>query len=266
MSGAVGKLGSEVVSMLRSSGADVIAVDRTGTSSSLRVDLLDYRATLDSMIGADAVVHLAAQPSPEGVTPSWLVENNVMSTFNVCEAAAELGINRIVMASSGSIYGYAWSPTPISPSYVPIDEDTPLDYVDPYALTKDLGEHIGRMYARRGLTIVALRLHWILTEDELRGLRDTVDGREGARNLWGYVELGDAAHACVLAVTAELPGGEFHPLVIAAADTMMTTPTEVMLLQWFPTVEQRRRLGGASSGFDSSRARELIAWEPTFHW
>ncbi|MDQ2849035.1 MAG: NAD(P)-dependent oxidoreductase [Actinomycetota bacterium] len=267
MSGAAGKVGSAVVSMLRADGAQVVAVDRATTGDwGRRVDLLDYQATMGSMTGADAVVHLAAYPSPQNVTPSWLVENNVMATFNVLEAASELGIKRVVLASSGSIYGYAWSPTMLEPNYLPVDEDTRLDFVDPYALTKDLGERIGQMYARRGMSVVALRLHWVLSEEELHQRKDTGDGEDGARNLWGYVELSDAARAFSLAVAADLPDRGFFPLVIAAADTMSSTPTDTLLQRWFPTVERRREFRGTCSVFDSSRARELIAWAPTFQW
>lgn len=148
VSGAAGKLGSAVVAMLRANGVDVTAVDRISDSPAVRrVELVEFEATKESMVGADAVVHLAAYPSPEQVTPSWLVQNNVMATFNVFAAAFQLGVQRVVMASSGSIYGYAWAPELFAPAYLPVDEDTPLVFVDPYALSKDLGERIGRMYA-----------------------------------------------------------------------------------------------------------------------
>ncbi len=211
VSGAAGKLGAAVVEKVRAAGTEVVAVDRVSTDGALQVDLRDYRAVAESMAGADSVIHLAAIPSPGGVQPSVLVENNTMSTFNVFEAAAQRGIDRVVIASSGSIYGYAWSPTRIDPAYVPVDEATPFEFVDPYALTKDLGERIGAMFARRGMTVLALRLHWIVAAHELRHLRDRFDAEDGVRNLWGYVELDDAARACVLAATAELSPGEFHP-------------------------------------------------------
>ena len=266
VSGAAGKLGAAVVEKVRAAGTEVVAVDRVSTDGALQVDLRDYRAVAESMAGADSVIHLAAIPSPGGVQPSVLVENNTMSTFNVFEAAAQRGIDRVVIASSGSIYGYAWSPTTIDPAYVPVDEATPFEFVDPYALTKDLGERIGAMFARRGMTVLALRLHWIVAAHELRHLRDRFDAEDGVRNLWGYVELDDAARACVLAATAELSPGEFHPIVIAAADTMMRTPTAELLDQWFPKVERRRPFTGTAGGFDCTRAQRVIGWRPEFTW
>ncbi len=265
VSGAAGKLGTAVCDRLRRAGHQVTGVDRRGDESG-RVELLDFDAVLESMAGAEAVVHCAAIPSPEGIDPSALVQTNVMSTFNVLEAASRHAITRAVLASSGSIYGTAWSPEPIDPPYVPVDEESPLLYVDPYGLTKDLGERIGAMYARCGIATVALRFHWILSVDELRRLRGNVDERENTRNLWGYVELDDAARACELALAADLGDEGYGAFLIAAADTLLTTPTEELLDRWLPDVERRRPLPGTAGGYDCRRAADVLGWRPEFSW
>jgi UDP-glucose 4-epimerase len=265
VSGTAGKLGSAVSERLRRAGHEVTGVDLRHDGPD-RVDLLDFDAVLASMAGAEAVIHCAAIPSPAGTEPSALVQTNVMSTFNVMEAASRHGITRAVLASSGSIYGTAWSPEPIEPPYVPIDEDTPLLYVDPYALTKDVGERIGAMFARRGVVTVSLRFHWILAADELRRLRNTIDEEENTRNLWGYVELDDAARACELSLRADL-GDEGHAaFVIAASDTLLSKPTEELLDRWLPGVERRRALPGTTGGYDCRRAAEVLGWRPAFGW
>lgn len=265
VSGAAGKLGTAVCDRLRRAGHEVTGVDRRGDESD-RVELLDFEAVLESMAGADAVVHCAAIPSPEGIDPSALVQTNVMSTFNVMEAASRHGITRAVQASSGSIYGTAWSPEPIDPPYVPVDEESPLLYLDPYGLTKDLGERIGAMFARRGITTVALRFHWILSVAELREFRDRIDEREHTRNLWGYVELDDAARACELSLEADLGAEGYGAFLITAADTLLSRPTEELLQQWLPDVERRRPLPGHSGGYDCRRAAEVLGWRPAFSW
>ena len=64
------------------------------------------------MQGQDAVIHLAAIPSPDAHTAEVVFRTNVMSTFNVLEAATILGISNITMASSISALGYAFRHRP----------------------------------------------------------------------------------------------------------------------------------------------------------
>ena len=200
VSGAAGKLGTEVCRQLRAEGHEVLEADARGTGATA-VDLLDRDAVAASLRGADAIIHCAAIPSPENVAPADLVENNTMSTFNALEEAWNAGIRLAVLASSGSIYGTAWAPDLLTQPYVPVDEDSTLQYVDPYALTKDLLERMGQLYARRGMTVTALRLP--LDRDDGGAARagpSSEPDQEGARMLWGYVHLQDAARACVLAL------------------------------------------------------------------
>ena len=136
VSGSQGRLGTEVCRQLAEAGHSVVGADiKPGITDP--VDLLDRRAVADSLRDAEAIVHCAGISSPEGVEPAELVRVNTMTTFNALEEAWSAGIRTAVLASSGSIYGTAWSPDPIDQPYLPVDEDSPLQYVDPYALSKD---------------------------------------------------------------------------------------------------------------------------------
>jgi UDP-glucose 4-epimerase len=265
VSGAAGKLGSEVVRQLRASGHQVVAVDRRGDDVDL-VDLEDPGQVAASLAGCEAIIHCAAIPSPADVQPAHLVRNNTMSTFNALEEAWQAGIRTAVLASSGSIYGTAWSPEPISQPYVPVDEDSPLQYVDPYALTKDFLEATGRMYARRGMIITALRFHWILTEDEVRDLAQQIPVADETKNLWGYVDLADAARACIAAVHRAETEDRYAVLVIASDQTRVHEPIEDLLATYCPDTEQRVRLTGRTGAYDCSRAEQTIGWRPESDW
>lgn len=264
VSGAAGKLGTEVCRQLRAEGHDVLEADARAAGAA--VDLLDGAAVAASLRGAEAIVHCAAIPSPEDVAPAHLVENNTMSAFNALEEAWTAGIRLAVLASSGSIYGTAWAPEPLTQPYVPVDEDSALQYVDPYALTKDLLERTGQMYARRGMTVTALRFHWIATSEELRGRADSEPDAEGARMLWGYVHLEDAARACVLALHPSAGREPFETLVIAARDTWARQPTEQLLDHFSPESERRATFPGTTGLFDCSRAERVLGWVPQADW
>lgn len=265
VSGATGKLGTEVSRQLRAEGHEVLEADARAEGAAA-VDLLDRHAVARSLRGADAIVHCAAIPSPENVAPADLVHNNTMSTFHALEEAWNAGVRLAVLASSGSIYGTAWAPDLLTQPYVPVDENSPLQYVDPYALTKDLLERMGEMYARRGMTVTALRFHWIATTDELRRRARTERYEADTRMLWGYVHLEDAARACVLALRPSSEREPFEALLITASDTWARRSTEQLLDQYSPQSERRAALPGTTGAFDCSRAAQVLGWVPQADW
>lgn len=243
-------------------GHEVIEADLSGPDP---VDLMDREAVARSLRGADAIVHCAGIASPENIEPVRLFEANAITTFNALEEAWKLGIRTAVLASSGSIYGTAWSPDEIGTPDVPVDEDTELRYVDPYALTKDVLERIGQSYARRGVQVTALRFHWILTPDEVRRYIADAPAADNRRNLWGYVDLAEAARACILSLHPRIQD-RFAALVIAAEDTGRLEPTADLLAEYSPDTKIHTALEGTASLFDSSRAADVINWTHHSTW
>ncbi|MGW7684714.1 NAD-dependent epimerase/dehydratase family protein [Kribbella sp. NPDC054772] len=262
VSGARGKLGAEVCRQSVAAGHDVIEADLAGPEP---VDLMDRDAVARSMQGAEAIVHCAGIASPENIEPVRLLELNAITTFNALEEAWKLGIRTAVIASSGSIYGTAWSPEEIGTPIVPVDENTELRYVDPYGLTKDILETTGRMYARRGVQVTALRFHWILEPDEVRRYIADAPLEENRRNLWGYVDLAEAARACVLSLKPRTDD-RYAALVLAAEDTGRHEPTADLLADYSPETTIRTELKGTASLFDCRRAADVIGWTHTSTW
>jgi UDP-glucose 4-epimerase len=267
VSGSSGKLGTEVVRQLREAGDRVIEADLVGETP---VDLLDPVAVAESMRGADAVIHCAAIPAPVNIEPVDLMRINTLSCFNALEQAWLAGIEVAAVASSASIYGPAWSDEWASPPLrfdsVPVDEDTPLTFVDPYALSKDVTESTSRMFARRGMTVTALRFHWIASVEQARERAATEPEAEGAVGLWGYTDLSDAARACILSLEPLPAHRGYEALVIVADDTLSEVPTEELLDRHLPTITRRRPIPGTGTAFDSSRAAETIGWRPERSW
>lgn len=263
VSGSHGKLGREVCRQLRAAGVEVLEADARGPHP---VDLTDSAAVARSIQGATAIIHCAAIPTPEHTEPGELVRNNTMACFHALEQAWLAGVRTAVLASSGSIYGTAFSPEPLLYSALPVDESTPLEFVDPYALTKDFTERMGEMYARRGMTVTALRLHWILSSSEAEQVARTTDDADGVANLWGWVELEDAARACVLGLQPTPEHRGYEAVVIASDDTLSETPTDVLLDRHLPTARRRQDFDGHAGGFDTSRAATVIGWHATRSW
>jgi UDP-glucose 4-epimerase len=263
VSGSQGKLGREVCRQLHAAGVRVIGADMQGPDA---VDLTDADAVARSMRGATAIIHLAAVPSPENIEPSELVRNNTMACFNALEQAWNAGVRTAVLASSGSIYGTAFSPEPLFFSTLPVDESTPIRFVDPYALTKDFTERMGEMYARRGMTVTALRLHWILSTTDAAQVSRTAEEGADAANLWGWVELRDAARACILGLEPRPEHSGYEAVLVASDETLSHTPTEELLDRYLPDAARRRKFDGHEGGFDTSRAARVLGWHATRSW
>lgn len=90
--------------------------------------------TTQDIEGYDTVIHLAAQADvPMGFrSPKWTVEQNVMGTICLLEAARHLPLDRLIYAGSGNEWGRG--------IYFPIDENHPLTPHNPYAFSKAAAE------------------------------------------------------------------------------------------------------------------------------
>lgn len=230
-------------------------------------DLTDYGQAVDALKNADAVVHLAAIPRPTFHPAHILFRTNVLSAYNIFEAATSLGIQRIIYASSISVTGYPFYKRYFEPSYVPIDELHPTAPQDPYGLSKHLGEEIGKSFARQtDMNIISLRLPWIHTpssfKSEISPYRH--DPQFGASNLWLYVDARDVAQAVSLSLLVNLSG--YHDFYIAAPDTFMKTPSVELVKTFYPATEIRPGLTNNQSLISSSKAEQQLGYKAQYCW
>lgn len=156
ITGAAGRIGTAVRAGLSRDRYRIRAIDSVGVDDAapgdevVVADLRDPDATLAALKGADAVVHLAARPNEASFTE--ILDSNVRTTAHVYEAARQVGVRRVVFASSMHVSGfYPWGRTT-----APGDAVRPDTY---YGLSKVYGEGLGQLYADRfGLEVVNLRI------------------------------------------------------------------------------------------------------------
>ena len=272
VTGGSGKAGRYTIRELLDHGHQATNLDRVAPEQPLcrtvRLDLADLGQVYGALVGHDAVVHLAAIPSPGGVPPEVVFHNNVMSTFNVVEAAVNLGLKRVVIAGSESALGFPFATHRIAPQYLPIDEEHPLLPQDPYGLGKIVVEDICRTATRRaGVPTLSLRFSWISPAEEYakRFMPSWEDPERGKFNLWAYIDARDVGRSCRLAVEADTTG--FEALYIAAADTFMNVPTRELVQRFFPEVTRLKEgWGGYQSTLDGAKAARLIGFVPQYSW
>ena len=267
VTGASGKAGRAVVRTLLEHDHDVLAVDVVSATEpsapSLLADLTEYGQTVECLAGQDAVVHLAAVPASGIRTEETTFRTNMLSTYNVFEAARLVGLHRVVWASSETILGLPFERE--QPAYAPIDEDHPAYPESSYAVSKVLSEELGRqLYRWTGTPYVALRFSNIMEPHDYESFPSYWDDPNLRRwNLWGYVDARDVAESCRLALEAEIGAEHF---IVAAADTVMNRPSRELMAEVYPAVPYQPTAGDYDTLLSIVKARKLLGYEPQWSW
>jgi nucleoside-diphosphate-sugar epimerase len=275
VTGGSGKAGKTCVSDLQEHGCDVACIDlvrpiNEGVRFS-RVDLTDFGQTMAAVCAIDervnkvtGIVHLAAIPAP-GLAPNHVIfETNTVSTYNVFEAARQVGIKNIVWASSETVLGLPFA-TP--PPYVPVDEEYPGRPESAYSLSKLLGEEMAKQFCRWDpeLKVIGLRFSNVMDPtDYARFPSFQDDAAKRKWNLWGYIDARDAAQAVRLALESNLKGAEVF--VIANADTVMNRSNDELLRELYPGVPRKRAFGPNETLLSIEKARRVLGYQPQYSW
>lgn len=269
ITGGSGRIGRYTVREFLDAGHQVTSIDVKPTqhegAASLRVDLTDagqvYQAL--AMAHAEAVVHLGAWANAGIVPHATTYGDNTRGTYHVLQACADLGIERVVSASSAQVYGLASAP----PLYLPLDEDHPTRPINPYALSKVTGEQIAAYFvATAGLTVVSLRLMGIRAPEEMEAhvRAMAADPAGGARLLWTLTDARDAALACRLAVEAEgVASGVYN---ITGAHVVVDEDTAALVHRHFGSrTEVKGPLPGRVSPMLCAKAEAAFGYRPRHH-
>ncbi len=173
VTGGAGFIGSHVCDALVAQGSSVRCFDNLATSKRANLAQLegrpsfafvqgDLRSPADlqqAMQGVDAIVHLAALGSvPRSIADPLSTEAvNLAGFVNLLEAARAAGVQRIVYASSSSVYGDSTD--------LPKREGTEGRALSPYAVTKAMDEAYAYLYHRmHGMELVGLRFFNVFGE------------------------------------------------------------------------------------------------------
>ncbi|MER7539366.1 NAD-dependent epimerase/dehydratase family protein [Streptomyces sp. NPDC097704] len=290
VTGAAGFIGSHLAHALVQAGAIVIGVDRRdpATDPTAAANLaalqgipgyMHVTADLVScaieplLVDANAVFHLAGIP---GVRPSWgpkfsdYVASNVLGTHRVMDAVARMGVPRLVVASSSSVYG-------ATDGGASVETDRPQP-ASPYAVTKLAEEQLCLAHSTQAhcpTSVVALRYftvygprqrpdmftHRVLTA-ALTGqpLRLYGDGHQ--RRDFTYVD--DAVSATIAAATVptaqgviNVGGGSGASLLEVINIARSLTGHEVQVHQEHP-----RNGDVLTTRANRGRAQEVLGWQP----
>jgi len=289
VTGAAGFIGSHLCDRLLADGHEVVGIDsfsdyyeRRVKDHSLRQALTDPRFTLvhadlvdadlsRALTGAKVIFHLAGQP---GVRPSWgdhfdrYVHDNIVATQRLLEAVRAVPIDRLVFASSSSVYGDA--------EMFPTKETALPRPVSPYGMTKLAAEHLAFVYSRNfGVPTTSLRyftvygprqrpdmafsrfMEAMAENQEIEIFGDGEQTRE-------FTYVSDAVDGTIKAASAEVVG----QIINLGGGSRVTVNRVLDTLGEISGIKPRRRHLPAApgeprhTGASINLARERLGWEP----
>ena len=291
MTGADGFIGSHLVELLLAEGYSVRALSQYNSFNywgwlddirhpRLEVvcgDVRDPNYCRHITRGCDTVLHLAALIAiPYSYTaPDSYVDTNIRGTLNICQAARDVGVRRIVVTSTSEVYGTA--------QYVPIDEKHPRQPQSPYSATKIGADAIAKSFFNAfGLPVVIARpFNTYGPRQSARAIIPTIITQiaNGATEIkvgdltptrdFNYVR--DTCRGFLaLARTEGIDGEEINICTgteISMADTLQLIADLMGAnVQW---VQDEQRLRPSKSEVfrllgDNTKIKQLTDWQPTY--
>ncbi len=282
VTGSAGRLGRSVYAELKSRGQDVVGIDlqRSFGSCDREVDLRDAGEAYGAVaaIRPDAIVHLAGVPTPFGRPEHVLFATNTLTTFHVCQAAADLGVRSVLCASSPTVIGYG-NPNGWTPSYLPLDEDHPTQAWHGYGISKLAIEAMVRGFAAKGgpTKYFTFRPCYVVAPEDWDPGVPTQLGHSMAErlkkpelaavSLFNYIDARDAAVlvALICQRADDLSNGECF--FASADDALATKPLCDLLPRFVPsTAPSAANLTGTRAAFSNAKANRLLGWKPLRSW
>ena len=249
-----------------------LAADGTGSYRFREGDVRNQATVEEVVADADVVYHQAAQAGVRGSVenPRKYDAVNVDGTLNVLDAARESGVERVVLASSSSVYG--------KPRYLPYDEDHLTTPVSPYGASKLSAERYAMAYdevydldcvALRYFTVYGPRMrpNMAITNFVSRcfhGESPVVYGDGSQTRDFTYID--DVVAANVELLESDAADGEV--LNIGSTDNIdILTLAEEVRDQLAPNLDvefaERHDADTEHTHADVSMARDVLGYEPT---
>lgn len=285
VTGGSGMAGKWVVKDLLEQGHQVMNLDRTVLPNSqartLITDLTDAGQVFNAInsttvrhefsetirpAAIDAIIHFAAIPRIMTHPDNEVFRINVMSTYNVLDAAAKYGIKKVIIASSETTYGIVFANEYRMPEYFPLDEEYPCNPMDSYAMSKIINENTAKAFqARTGADIYCLRIGNVIDPVDYAKFPEYFKDPGFRRRIaWSYIDARDLAMAARLGM--EKDGLGFQVMNVAADDVSSDLPTAELLKRFYPNVPLKKQLGEFETLLSNEKIKRLLGFEQQYNW
>ncbi|NIY72277.1 NAD(P)-dependent oxidoreductase [Marivivens donghaensis] len=286
MTGGSGKAGKYTVDHLISLGhevtnADLVPLDHPKVRN-LKVDLTDAGQVLNALHAFadfselepgtgvpqyDAIVHFAAVPRILLVPDNETYKDNVLSTYNVLDAAAKYGIKKVIFASSETTYAVCFWDGHKQPDYIPVDEEHPTVPQDSYAMSKVLNEATARSFqARTGADIYGLRINNVIEPHEYAENFPAYveDASLRRRNIFAYIDARDLAHMVECCLNTD--GLGFEVFNVSNDDSSVGMPSEEVISTFYEGIPQKAEITGFDTFYSNEKAKRMLGFSAPSRW
>lgn len=288
ITGGAGFVGSNLARALLARGKSVRVLDNfsTGRHANLEDikdkidlqvgDLREPDALFNACLGVRVIFHVGALPSVERSVrdPLSTHDVNVNGTLNLLQTAREAGVERFVLSSSSAVYGNA--------TKLPIREDMLPQPLSAYAISKLTGEHYARIfYELYGLKTYSLRYFNVFGPRQdpashyaaviplfihafQQDQAPTIHGDGEQTRDFTYIDDVVAGNICCMEASEEAAGGVYN-LAWGSRLSIKQLANKIgslMNRELVPVHAPPREGDVRDSQADSSRARQLLHWQP----
>lgn len=285
VTGGAGFIGSHIVDSLFEAGHYVAVLDNlsSGKRKNLpegiplyEMSILDDLQPVFEKEKPQVVFHQAAQISVSYSVrePEFDASVNIGGTIHLLEACRQHGVEKILYASSGAVYG--------EPQSLPLKEDDPMLALSPYGISKGVPERYLYYYRHQfGLDFVALRYA------NVYGPRQDPHGEAGVVSIFteklmadeqpivygdgeqtrDFVFVKDVARANIMAINAEIDPSVF-PAFNVSTNKQTTVNTIYDLIQHNVESKRNRQHGQKRAGdvlhscLSNEKIKHHFGWEP----
>ncbi|QDS69011.1 hypothetical protein FKW77_009516 [Venturia effusa] len=217
----------------------------------------------------DAVIHFAGVPRNMLVTDDELFRINTQSAYNIIEAAAKLGIRKVIVASSVTVYGVTFAEGHVEYPSFPIDESVDTNPMDTYAISKLCIENIARGFARRfGIDIYVLRIGALIPPDDYTSCFSAyVDNPVQQKcHGWSYTDARDLGLMCHRALVVDDLGFQIFNATNNEITNDVVDSTEVFLRKVCPGTPFTRGMGEREAPMSNRKICGLLGFRERHCW
>jgi nucleoside-diphosphate-sugar epimerase len=284
--GGSGKAGQYVVSYLLNKGHQILNLDLVPSPNpaicTLKVDLTQsgqafngvsshfrltqpFREPLNQ--APDAVIHFAGIARNMIVSDDETFRGNTLAAYNVIEAACKLGVKKIVIASSVTVYGVTFAEGDIDYPSFPVDESVDTNPMDAYAISKLCCETIARGFARKyGVDIYVLRIGAVMGPGEydeaFKGYLNNPEDWKG--HGWSYTDARDLGQMCNLCIAKN--GLGFQIFNATNDEVTHHLPTKELLEKLCKNTPFTREMGTYEAPLTNRKIQELLGFKEEHNW